>query len=142
MLEGEILEEVEAFSYLGSIVDRQGGTEWLSGLEHWTGDRVVLGPNPASPTLLRNFGNSVYPTLPVSFGGDTKSFYPFYLVSMPGKVTHPTSRHWKHLCNLSWTPPPTLRVHKSSWTTLEISPATFVCYPVSMMCSKSNQIRG
>ena len=22
---------------------------------------------------LRNFGNSVYPTLPVSFGGDTKS---------------------------------------------------------------------
>ena len=38
-------------------------------------DRVVLGSNPAAATLLRNFagGNSVYPTLPVSFRGDTKS---------------------------------------------------------------------
>ena len=45
------------------------------------------------------------------------------------------------MCNLSWTPPPTLRDHTSSWTTLEISPKTFVCYPVNKMCSKSNQIR-
>ena len=31
------------------------------------------GPNPtAGKTLLRKFGNSVYPVLPVSFGGDTK----------------------------------------------------------------------
>ena len=44
------------------------------GLERWTGDRVVKGSNPAAATyLLRNFGNSVYPTLPVSFGGDTES---------------------------------------------------------------------
>ena len=43
------------------------------------------------------------------------------------------------MCNLSWTPPPTLRDHTSSWTTLEISLKTFVCYPVNMMCSKSNQ---
>ena len=28
---------------------------------------------PATVTSLRNFGNSVYPALPVSFGGDTKS---------------------------------------------------------------------
>ena len=39
----------------------------------WTGDRVVLGSNPAAATWLRNFGNSVYPALPVSFGADTKS---------------------------------------------------------------------
>ena len=35
------------------------------GLESWTGDQVVLGSNPAAATSLRNFGNSVYPTLPV-----------------------------------------------------------------------------
>ena len=31
------------------------------------------GPGFESATLLLNFGNSVYPALPVSFGGDTKS---------------------------------------------------------------------
>ena len=44
--------------------------QWL---ECRTGDRVVLGSNPAGGTSLRNFGNSVYPTLPVYFGGYTKS---------------------------------------------------------------------
>ena len=47
---------------------------WPSGLEHWTGDRTVRGSNPTAENfLLRNVGNSVYPALPVSFGGDTKS---------------------------------------------------------------------
>ena len=46
--------------------------QWSSGLEPRTGDRVVLGSNPAGATLLRNFGNSVYATLPVSFGRDPK----------------------------------------------------------------------
>ena len=45
----------------------------VGGLEHWTGNRVVLSSNHAAATLLRNFGNSVYPALPVSFGGDNKS---------------------------------------------------------------------
>ena len=45
-------------------------------LECRTGDRGVIGSNPASVTSLRNFGNPVYPTLPVSFGGDTKSRWP------------------------------------------------------------------
>ena len=49
------------------------GVRWPSGLEHWTGDRVVLGSNSAAATSLRNFGNSVYSTLPVSFEGDNKS---------------------------------------------------------------------
>ena len=49
------------------------GARWPSGLERWIGDRVVLGSNPPAATSLRNFGNSVYPALPVSFGGDTKS---------------------------------------------------------------------
>ena len=39
----------------------------------WYRDRVVLGSNPAVAISLRNFGNPVYPTLPVSFGGDTKN---------------------------------------------------------------------
>ena len=38
--------------------------QWL---ERWTGDRVVLGSNPAGDTALRNFGNSVYPDVPVSW---------------------------------------------------------------------------
>ena len=33
----------------------------------------VLGSIPASAASLRKFGNSVYPALPVYFGGDTKS---------------------------------------------------------------------
>ena len=46
---------------------------WPSGLERWRpygADRVR---NPLRKTLLRNFGNSGYPALPVSFGGDTQS---------------------------------------------------------------------
>ena len=47
-----------------------------SRLERWIG--LATGwswpdLNPATATLLRNFGDSVYPTLPVSFGGDNKS---------------------------------------------------------------------
>ena len=50
-----------------------GGARWPSGLERWTGDRTVRGSNPTAENFsLRNFGNSVYPALPVSFGGDTK----------------------------------------------------------------------
>ena len=38
--------------------------QWPSGLERRTGDRVVLGSNPAGGSSLRNFGgNSVYPAL-------------------------------------------------------------------------------
>ena len=50
------------------------------------------GANCTDATLYYNsyFGNSVYPTLPVSFGGDTKTIGPFYLVSMPGEVKDPT----------------------------------------------------
>ena len=44
---------------------------WPSGLELWTGDRVVQGSNLSAATSFRNFGNSIYPALPVSFGGYT-----------------------------------------------------------------------
>ena len=33
------------------------------------GDQVVLGSNPSAATSLRNFGNSVYPALPLPVGG-------------------------------------------------------------------------
>ena len=55
------IEEVEAA--VGS-----GVAEWARVL---TGDRTVNGSSPAAVKLfasLRNFGNSVYPALPVSFG--------------------------------------------------------------------------
>ena len=41
------------------------------------------------------YGNSVYPALPGSFGGDTKSRRSLlYGVYMPGEVKYPTSLHW------------------------------------------------
>ena len=52
---------------------RNWEAHWPSGLERWTGDRVVLVSNPGAATSLLNFGNSVYPAVPVCFGGDTKS---------------------------------------------------------------------
>ena len=51
------------------------GARWPSGLERWLVQATGLswpGSNAAAVTSLRNFGNSVYPALPVSFGGDTK----------------------------------------------------------------------
>ena len=51
--------------------------QWL---ERRTGDRGIqgiLGSNPVAGTSLRNFGNSVYSALPVSFGGDAKSHQSF-----------------------------------------------------------------
>ena len=56
------------------IVKGGAVAEWVRALA-WAGDRTVSRPgsNPATVTSLRNFGNSVYPALPVSFGGDTKS---------------------------------------------------------------------
>ena len=59
-------------------------------LESRTGNRGVLGSNPADGTLLRNFGNSIYLTLPVSFGADTKDVGSLYLVCTPGEVKYPT----------------------------------------------------
>ena len=66
------------------------------GLERWPGDRTVRGSNPTAENFsLRNFGNSVYPALPVSFGGDTKSRRSLLSgVTMPGEVKDPTSPHW------------------------------------------------
>ena len=45
--------------------------------------RIVVEP-------LRNFGISIYPTLPVSFGRDTKSNCPFNLVVVPRETNNPT----------------------------------------------------
>ena len=50
---------------------------------------------------LRNFGDSVYSNLPVSFGETLKAVGRLYLVSMPGEVKYPTQGK---MCNLPWTP--------------------------------------
>ena len=85
------------------------GARWPSGLEHWTGDRVVRGSNPAAATSLRNFGNSVHPALPVSFGGVTiKAVGPFNLMSVPGEV-----KSALEMWNLSWTPQSSLEKDNS-----------------------------
>ena len=54
------------------MAETESRARWPSGLERWlalaTG-RCGSGSNPTA----ENFGNSVYPALPVSFGGDTQS---------------------------------------------------------------------
>ena len=49
--------------------------EWVRAVA-WNGDRTFpagFEPSFGKNFSIRNFGNSVYPSLPVSFGGDTKS---------------------------------------------------------------------
>ena len=68
-------------------------TRGLSGLEHMTGDRVVLRTNPAGGTSLQNFGNFVHSHFCQCLSEKTlKAVGPFYLVSMPGEVKDPTQR--------------------------------------------------
>ena len=52
------------------------GARWPSGLERWLLQATGLswpGSNPTAENFASEHGNSVYPALPVSFGGDTKS---------------------------------------------------------------------
>ena len=83
--------------------------EWVRALA-CTGGRTVRVRIPLRTTSLRSFGNSVYPALPVSFGGDSnlilskreKSSVPSIWClchiarpeARPGEVKDPTSPHW------------------------------------------------
>ena len=70
---------------------------WPRGLEHWTGDRVVLAWVRITLWQLR-FGTLAIPFTPLCqcLSEETlKSVGPFYLVSMPGEVKDPTSLYWK-----------------------------------------------
>ena len=88
-----------------TIDDEDRGARWPSGLERWTGDRIVLSSNTAAATSLRNFGNSVYPALPLSFVGDTKSRRPLLscVYARVSKISHQSALK---MCrpNLLWTP--------------------------------------
>ena len=55
--------------HCAAIDERISYTEYP--LHCW--QHVILFESHCGKTSLRNFGNSVYPTFPVSFGGDTKS---------------------------------------------------------------------
>ena len=61
-----------------------------------------MGSNPAAATSLRNFGISVYPALPMSFGGDTKSRRSLLsgVYASGSKRSHQSALE---MCNLSWT---------------------------------------
>ena len=65
---------------------------------------MVLGSHLAAATSLRNSDNSVYPALPVSFGGDTKSRWSLLsgVYARGCKISHQSALE---MCNLSWTPP-------------------------------------
>ena len=60
-----------------------------------------MGSNPAGGTSLRNFGNSVYNPLPVSFGGDPKICRSI----ISGVNARENIPQRGQLCNLSWNPP-------------------------------------
>ena len=51
------------------------------------------GLNPAAATLLRHFGNSIFPAFQCLSEEILKAVGPFYLVSMPLEGKHPTSLH-------------------------------------------------
>ena len=72
-----------------------------------------MGSNPAAATLLRNFGNSIYPALPVSFGGDTKSRRSLLsgVYARGSKRSHQSALE---MCNLSWTPHSTSILEKDN----------------------------
>ena len=62
------------------------GARWPSGLERCTGDRVVLGSNPAP------------------FGGDINSRRS-YLSGIYARGNKRSHQSALEMCNLSWTPP-------------------------------------
>ena len=70
--------------------------EWVRAL---TGDRVVLGSNPAAATSLQNCGNSVYPALPVSFKSHRSLLSRVY-----ARGCKRSQQSALEMCNLSWTP--------------------------------------
>ena len=70
------------------------GAQWQSRFQYRTGDRVVLGSNPAGGI---RFESLVIPFTPLCqcLSEETlKAVGPFYLVSMPGEVKDSTSLHW------------------------------------------------
>ena len=69
---------------VGSYVTSIRGL-WRSGLDRWTGDRVVLGSNPAAATTLKVVG-------------------PLHGVYVRGSKI--SQQFALDMCNLSWTPPP------------------------------------
>ena len=85
--DGPISADIVAGGHLSYIMYRHKGAQWLSGLERRTGDRVILGSNPAGATSLRNFGNSVCQCLSEE---TLRAVGPFYLLSMSGEVIDPT----------------------------------------------------
>ena len=75
------------------LVSMHGGARWPSELEHWTGDRVVLGLNPAETFSLRNFGKSVYPRFASVFRMRLSGVY-----ARGSKIAY---RSAPEMCNLS-----------------------------------------
>ena len=64
---------------------------------------MVLASNTAAATLLRNFGESVYPALPVYFGGDTKSRWSL-LCGVYARGSKRTHQSALEMYNFLWTP--------------------------------------
>ena len=54
------------------------------------GEQWSQGSGHIHLPLFRNLGNFVSLTFPVTFGRDTKRWWPFCLVSLPGEVKDPT----------------------------------------------------
>ena len=80
--------------------------EWVRALD-WRPGGPGFESRCSNLTSLRNFGNSVYPALPVSSEGDTKSRR-CLLSGVYARASKRTHQSALEMSNLSWTPP-TLR---------------------------------
>ena len=107
--------------------------EWVTALD-WR--PVVVGSNPAVATSLWNLGNSIYPALQVSFGGDTRSRRSL-LSGIYARGRNISRRSALEMCNLSWTPHSQRRITLK--TTLCII-LKFDCFRVSKGKEKERKL--
>ena len=82
----------------GSVAEGVRALDWLPGgpgFESRCGNLIIR---------FGTFGNSVYPALPVSFGGDTKSRWSLLsgVYARGSKRSHQSALE---MCNFSWNPP-------------------------------------
>ena len=89
-------------------------------------DRTVQGSNPTAENFsLQNFGNYVYPALPVFFGGDTKSHRSLRssVYARGSKISHQSALECVPV-RQSCTPPPTLNSPRSASMRRKTLPCT------------------
>ncbi|VDO69383.1 unnamed protein product [Schistosoma mattheei] len=90
IFDGEALEEVEPFTYLGSIIDEQGGFD--------ADVNVRIGKVTAASLQLENIWNSKQLSTNIKVRIVNRSSRQFYCMKMKlGELQQPSSRRYKYL---------------------------------------------